>query len=214
MARPSVTTECHSCATVLPEFNSCFSGIPDVDLRQMYGTYIQAARERAGLSRAEFARVVGYDGPDMIRKIETDAANVSLQKLDQMAQNLGCRIGDLLPNSGAGPTNDLCSPILAALAGLDLGQSRELVNNLAEQARIMISWRRRDDSAGKTETRPSTYTDTLQNSGKTDEFPEQVYRVNGGNVKETARDDARNQRPETRTAATDATARAKSRGNR
>src|SRR5438045_2477946 len=111
----------------------------------MYGSYFRSAREKARLTRGEAAALVGYTSPGMIEKIENDKANPSFEILDKLADAYGTRIGDLLPNSGANPAADLCAPIAAAMIGLDSRQVNELVNNLAEQARILISWRKRDD---------------------------------------------------------------------
>lgn len=116
----------------------------------MYGSYIRAARERKGISPAEAARRVGYKTPDMIYKIESDKASASLEMLDKLAEAYDMRIGDLLPNSGASPANDLTAPILAAMVGLDSQVVNELVLNLAEQARIQVAWRRRDEQHGIT----------------------------------------------------------------
>ena len=110
----------------------------------MYGSYIRAARERAGLSPTEAAVRVGYKTPDMIYKIESDKASASLEMLDKLADAFGVRVGDLLPNSGASPTESLCAPILATLVGFDDQTTRELITYLSEQGRIAAQWRRRD----------------------------------------------------------------------
>jgi transcriptional regulator with XRE-family HTH domain len=130
----------------------------------MYGSYIRAARERAGLSPAQAARAVGYDSPDMIYKIEKDKANASLEMLDRLADAYGMRIGDLLPNSGGSPVEDRFQPLMAAMFGLDNGAVDDLIMRLAEIARQMVGWRRRDNgrlSASRAEGSVNGDTPTL-----------------------------------------------------
>jgi transcriptional regulator with XRE-family HTH domain len=116
----------------------------------MYGAHIAAARERAGLSPAEVAKRVGYASADSIYKIEADKNSASLEALDKIAEACGLLVGDLLPNSGGAPVADLFQPLMAAMMGLDEQTQKELILNLAGQARVMAGWRRRDEPEEET----------------------------------------------------------------
>jgi transcriptional regulator with XRE-family HTH domain len=100
----------------------------------LYGSYIRAARERAGLSVADAAKAI-KKGADLIYRIERDAADASMDTLDKLAEAYGCLAGDLLPNSGAGGLSDEFEPLLAALRGLSEEETRDQINLLATQAR-------------------------------------------------------------------------------
>jgi transcriptional regulator with XRE-family HTH domain len=102
----------------------------------MYGEYLQSARERAGLSRAEAAALMGIT-PDGVRKIEVNISSPSVPVLDKMAGAYGCLIGDLLPNSGAGQATDRFEPIMAALMGLDEEEIADAILMMASQARLL-----------------------------------------------------------------------------
>ena len=101
----------------------------------MYGAYLRAARERAGFSVAAAASAIGV-GADAIYRYERDANSPSMEALDRLAAVYGCLAGDLLPNSGGGPTGDLFEPLMAALAGLDADEMRDQVLLMASQARL------------------------------------------------------------------------------
>jgi transcriptional regulator with XRE-family HTH domain len=135
----------------------------------MYGSYIRAARERAGLSPAEAARRVGYDSPDMIYKIEKDKANASLEMLDRMADAYNVRIGDLLPNSGGSLVEDQFQPLMAAMFGLSPEDADDLILRLSEIARQMSGWRRRE--AARVERSSDVHHD-LNRSGEYPTGPE------------------------------------------
>lgn len=139
----------------------------------MYGPYIRAARERAKLSRADAASRVGISD-DGLYKIETDKNQARLETLERMATAYGVLVGDLLPNTSTPIGNDL-EPIAAAFVGLSREEIRDLVLNLASQARLMAAWRFSErDRHHSTISSVPAYTPPL-NSGKTDGEAGAVY---------------------------------------
>lgn len=102
----------------------------------MYGHYLKAARESAGLSQAEMAAAIGYKGADMIYKIERNASEPSWEQTDKWATACGKLIGDILPNSGTSAIDDSLQPLLAAMAGMSREDMTEQILILASQARL------------------------------------------------------------------------------
>lgn len=102
----------------------------------MYGAYLKAARETAGLSPVQMAAEIGYRSADMIYKIERDAADASLEQLDKWATACGRLLGDVLPNTGGSSLDEHFRPLIAALLGLTDEEIREQVLILASQTAL------------------------------------------------------------------------------
>lgn len=145
----------------------------------MYGSFLRVARERAGLSVAEGARLSGVT-PDAIRKFEKDENSPSIATLDKLAQAYRCLAGDLLPNSGSGDA--MFEPIAAALLGLTDEEAREQISFLASQVRVFRNALTRriaqaatlkDGSTSSMEWRNESITNALQNRpvGKMEDNP-------------------------------------------
>lgn len=65
-----------------------------ITLRQRFGFRVRDLRKASGLSQEAFADKVGYARTYMSR-IETGAANPSLDAIQILADGLGIRVGDL-----------------------------------------------------------------------------------------------------------------------
>lgn len=126
-----------------------------------------------GLSRADAAEKIGISD-DGLYKIETDKNGARLETLERIARAYNLLVGDLLPNTST-PIGSELAPIAAAFVGLSRAEIRDVVLNLASQARLMASWRfaPRDENPSTEITVPPYNTRPI-NSGKTDEPREPV----------------------------------------
>jgi DNA-binding Xre family transcriptional regulator len=104
-----------------------------------YGPYIDAAIERARLSNADVASRLSVT-PDAVRKWRR-GEGVKLSNLERLADALGCLVGDLLPNSGAGATSSRWAPIAERLLGLPEEEVRDHILALASVAGVMAQRR-------------------------------------------------------------------------
>jgi DNA-binding Xre family transcriptional regulator len=113
-----------------------------------YGPYIDAAIERARLSSADVAARLGVT-PDAVRKWRR-GEGVKLSNLERLADALGCLVGDLLPNSGAGAASSRWAPIAERLLGLPEEDVRDHILALASVAGVMAQRRGAPQAVGIT----------------------------------------------------------------
>jgi DNA-binding Xre family transcriptional regulator len=100
-----------------------------------YGPFIDAAIERSRLSTAEVAQRVGVTD-DAVRKWRR-GEGVKLSNLEKLADALGCLVGDLLPNSGGRPMDEVFQPVAAAMMGFSKEQIRDSVLLLTSYAGLI-----------------------------------------------------------------------------
>jgi DNA-binding XRE family transcriptional regulator len=67
--------------------------------RLVFENHIRACRERANLTQEELAQRMGCSQP-YISQIETPDARPTLGTLQKVAEAIGCRVGDLVRQSG------------------------------------------------------------------------------------------------------------------
>ena len=109
----------------------------------MYGTTIKRALGTSNISVAEAAAAMGYKRADMLYRVLRNEADPSLDALQRLADRLNVPVGDLLPNSGAGPVTDELRDVLAAISGLAGDAREEVISALAVNARVLANAYRR-----------------------------------------------------------------------
>lgn len=120
----------------------------------MYGSILRQLRETKGRSQAEVARSVGIS-PAKLARLETNQRGLSVEDFVRIAETLGERPGNLLPND-LGDIGHL-KPLIDRIASVP-PRSLATVAAIIEQAVLLAEQARHRRTSTSTSTSTSTRT--------------------------------------------------------